>query len=289
MRLSKINIRREGQPVVGEYVIWKREDIVLLNTEPKEDLDGVMNEDQEKEVGEGVRIMQRSSWISLLVEVIDESNVVFAVAMVTSINPDVVLEGIQLGDKYVGIMITKFTSGATLAHLKYKDCLVAWEILRLIAPDKKTLSYHHDNQKLELKDVATGKRSYVHRMRPRKKPRLIQSRKEKCLALDDILMISTKNCCRQRCCQHFDRKIAQGVREKYWKKSYKDRKEEAILAIQTCLGTDNREELIGLQGVIVCLEAWRIMHGKGQTQFNQLRKMVRAELEISEHGNIGKK
>lgn len=117
-------------------------------------------------------------------------------------------------------MITEFIDGATLEHLRYRDCIVPWPLERVITLDGKLLAYHYAHQALDGRDAQSKKRSYVCKLRSRKKPQSNVSRRDTALSPESILSISTKLCCKRKCCQYFDCDLALVVRERYWDKTF---------------------------------------------------------------------
>lgn len=90
----------------------------------------------------------------------------------------------------------------------------------------------------------------------------------------------------------FNREVARHLREKHWAKSYQMRKEDEINAIVNALHDVSGRVIVGMEGTNgrgVCLEAWRVIYGKGRSQFYELKKMVRAGANMCIHGNLGKR
>jgi hypothetical protein len=158
---------------------------------------------------------------------------------------------------------------------------------RLIASDGNLLISHH--KPLGQESINRKTRSYVRKIRKKKIPSLILSKKEKALCSDEILLVHTKECCSQGCCQHIQREVVRTVRERYWSKSYEDRKQEQINAITNTLHLVDGEKIVVLEGIAVCLEASRLIHNLGRTQFYTTKNAVIKGVKIPTHGNIGKR
>ena len=106
---------------------------------------------------------------------------------------------------------------------------------------------------------------------------------------ESVLLISTKTCCGNQCCQHFDRDLALLIRKKYWEKTFEMRKEYEMTAIRNALQLEGAQNIVVVEGTAICLEAWRILHSRGKSQFSELKKMVKGGLTDPAHGNKGKR
>ena len=178
---------------------------------------------------------------------------------------DVVLEDIQLGDTHLRILFMDFLDGAMQKHLKYKHSMKSWDMHRLIASDGNSMAFHRAGQDPINRDAASRKRSYVLKTRCRKLPSSSLSRKEIFLTSEHVRMISTQDCCSQKCCRYFDWDRALEIRKEFWGKSFAHRKEEEIRAISNALLLTSGEKVVVIHGVAVYLEAWRIIHARGQS------------------------
>ncbi len=79
------------------------------------------------------------------------------------------------------------------------------------------------------------------------------------------------------------------LRQKYFDKSFQMRREYCISAIANSLQLVEGEKIVVVEGKPICLEAWRIIHARGKTQFYDLKRLVMAGIRDSTHGNLGKK
>ena len=200
-------------------------------------------------------------------------------------NPAVKLEDTFIGEENMGVLIHEFQEGATMSHLRCENSLRAWPVERLFVEDGKSLLYHHLQQPQLTKVIDGRKRPYVNIKRKRKdRDSMRQSKKDKLLLMENVALINTKDCCRQKCCQYFDRELAMTIRKKHWVKSFQDRKDEKIQAILNALHLVGGERVLGLEGTTICLEAWRLIHGYGKSQFAEQKKFVMAGVRISSHG-----
>jgi len=160
---------------------------------------------------------------------------------------------------------------------------------RLIANDGKSMAHHREGQAPSVRDASSRKRSYLTKTRTLKTPSASLPKKESCLTLAAVAQIAAYDCCSQGCCQNFPRKRAQEAREKFWAKSFALRKEDEINAIVNALDMTTGEKVVVIEGIAVCLEAWRIIHGRGRSAFYELKKAVRNGARVSTHGNLGKR
>lgn len=271
--------------MVGALLVWKIAHLRHPDFVQDSDLVSDVNEmDRSENVGS---VIPMKDWKGTIVKVMDENQRVFATAEIVHV--EFVLEGIELGNTHLGILFVDLMDGATRSDLKFHQAMKAWEMDRLIADDGKSMAYHRAGQVPSVKDASSRKRSYVSITRATKAPSASLTKKETCLTLEDVGQIASKDCCSQGCCQHFPRRIALEAREKFWAKSYAMRKEDEIKAIVNALQLTTGEKILVIEGRAVCLEAWRIIHGRGRSQFYELKKAVRHGLRISTHGNLGKR
>jgi hypothetical protein len=197
----------------------------------------------------------KAMWIGMMVKIVDDVDVVFAKATIQVINGSAKLGGIVLGISHVGILFLELLEEASQDYLRFRDSLRAWPIDRLITSDGKLLSFHMDQDVL-VEKAYDGKRRYVRIKKAHKSRSLSISTKEKALSKDKIRMISTRDCCGQHCCQHFDIGLVKLIRKKYCIKSYESRKEELqINSIVNTIHLESGESIVVLEEKTICLEA----------------------------------
>lgn len=108
----------------GSCLPWNKDALLPLASEPVGEVGSLADEsDDDHGSGQNVKklkdiIIQRCDWKELTVKVVDEEKVVFAIAMVSTINPEVALQGTLLGETHVGILIMEFVDGARRDHLR---------------------------------------------------------------------------------------------------------------------------------------------------------------------------
>ena len=292
--------------MIGSFLVWRKSQIKKIQDLTSTTHNASMDSPDEIRVGGsppasdssdenicnptvhvGGRI-PKAMWMGMMVKVVDDIDVVFAKATIQVINGSAKLGGVVLGISHVGILFFELLEEASQDHLRFRDSLRAWPIDRLVASDGKLLSFHMD-QDVIMKKAYGGKRRYVKIRRAHKSRPSSISTKEKALSKDEIRMISTKDCCGERCCQYFDINLVKMIRERYWAKSYESRKEEQINSIVNTIHLKSGESVVVLEGKTICLEAWRQIHFLGRSRFYETKNAVQVGVRIPNHGNKGKR
>ncbi len=137
-------------------------------------------------------------------------------------------------------------------------------------------------------DGTTKKRSYVHRVRPRKKIGKAHAFSKRC-DVANIHKVATVDCCEKRCCQIGDRSKILQARADFWGQSYNSRSTFVLDCMNMAYRQDQNEECFDFtfDGKKVCNKAWYVMHGIGKSTFYRLRNKFLDGACSGNHGNSG--
>lgn len=102
----ELDVREIFEDMAGSILVWEKSKLVNLTSEDRILDERVGDVDDNDEDGSPTRketvedmplvenVIQKSSWMSMSVKIMEEENVTFAVAMIAAINPEAVFQGL---------------------------------------------------------------------------------------------------------------------------------------------------------------------------------------------------
>jgi hypothetical protein len=195
----------------------------------------------------------------------------------------------RLGEDHVGVTILDVFIGDTETIMSHET----WPITECSFPSGRSLQYTIDH----FVALPVAEDPDAHFGRRRKEPYRFLVRKENINIKEsqfirktsdtEIRKVSSGRCCPKHCYQLFPQEHTLTIKQRFYLKSFEDRREYGILARgqMHSIERDRKRKYFTLHGTGVCVTAWYIIHGiPKSTFFTYVDKFNSGIINLS-HGN----
>jgi hypothetical protein len=262
--------------VQENVVLWRATDVVRSSGDPPMD---------------PCPYIRQGAWFGLDVHRKDVGGLLLSLGRIICWMPDDHFQDGTLGEGFVGVTVLDIFVGNTEARMSHDR----WPMSECWFPQGRSLKETADHFSAipDIDDPLAylgGRMKAPYRFVLRK-PNVEKKESQYVRKTTDeeIRKVSSAKCCKRLCCQHFNQQSTLLVRQKYYLKSFEDRREYGISVGGQLHYLDGNRKLkyITLQGEEVCGTAWYIIHGVPKSTYHSYVEMFKDGIVSATHGNKG--
>ena len=236
--------------------------------------------------------LPRSEWISKCVILHNPFGTPVARGICVSISSDLVVGSAgPLGDLHVAVQISRSLCESEVPD-EWRFSVRAWSITHVFY---NGASFHdHEQRDIYNKLQSTppsvtlkaGSRPYNSVIRqPTPQP---TRKSSSLLTTADINSVSSQICCKKNCVQPFPRQKIEVLRQRMYSSTQFQFRQHLKLDVHRQIHDDgDGNSVVTLEGMDICLTAWRIIMGVSKTTFYRYADLAKAGTRAGAHGNLG--
>jgi hypothetical protein len=264
------------EEVFSRTILWRRTDVMVSVEDTTTD---------------EPPFVPQENWVGLEVHRKNPSGVVVSSGRINcSMASDYFREG-TLGEAHIGVTILDVFLGDADAIMSHDR----WPIAECWFPDSRSLQSTIDHfasiPVADDPDAHLGGRLKAPYRFLLRRPNLNikESKYSQKTSDNEIRKVSSERCCAKRCCQWFPQQDTRTVRQKFYLKSFEDRREYGIAASgqMHSMDGDRKRKYMTLHGAEVCSTAWYRIHGIPKSTFFAYVEKFNEGVVNSTHGNKG--
>ena len=194
-----------------------------------------------------------------------------------------------LGDSFVAVQICKAFYPVDIPE-DWRYSLRAWPIAHAFL-NGSSLHDHNVRYEYNFKQASMGqpssstKRPYRSTRNP---PRQSSGKAAELLTQESINAVSSKVCCSSNCVQPFPRDKIRAFRERMYRETSHEFKQHMKLDVHRQVHRNSQgKRVVTVEGIDVCLPAWRHIAGVSETSFYRFQGYVASGVQARPHGNAG--
>jgi hypothetical protein len=233
----------------------------------------------------------RERWVGLEVQRFDELGTLLSSGRIMAALPTDHFRSGWLGDDHVGVTVLDVFVGDSETIMSHD----LWPIIECCFPSGRSLKCTIDHfasrpvqqdSEAHLGGRAKEPYRFIFRLQDLNKKDSLFARKT---TDDEIRKVSSERCCLRNCCQHFVQCRTLAVRQKFYEKSFEDRKEYGISVggHMHSIEGDRKRKYVTLLGTEVCAVAWYTIHGISKSSFYTYMDDFNKGVINGTHGNQG--
>ena len=231
------------------------------------------------------------SWIGLEVHRLDAEGVLLALGRVFCSDPEEYFWHGRLGKGYIGVTILDVFVENSDAIMSNERSLIS-ECKFPNGPSLQTSVDHFSRlpNDVDPQEFLGGRRKAAYQFIVRKPKRIDKlSRYNTKIVNVEVRKVSSKRCCLKHCCQTFLQALTLIVRQIFYLKSFKEKREYGIAARgqMHSVDGDHRRKYLTLHGVEVCATVWYLIHGIPKSTFHSYVQRYNEGVLSTGHGNKG--
>lgn len=231
----------------------------------------------------------RRLWVTKFVTLYGNEGRPVAEGLCHSISYDLVLgSNGPLGHSRVAVQISKSLDAAEVPD-EWRYSVRAWPIEKVFCNGASLrdheLRYDH-NSRVALLARPESSRSGRYNSTARNPPRETSVKSSGLLSQESINSVSSKVCCTRNCVQPFPREKIRCFRERmYSGTSYQFRFHMKLDIHRQVHRNADGKRVVTVEGIDVCLPAWRHIAGVSEATFHRFQKYVAEGIQAHPHGN----
>lgn len=214
----------------------------------------------------------------------------FAEVIIITANPNACIDGrSRLGNDDVGIVVLEVLNGDPSVG----DTCLRWPTRQLFYDgDTGYVSvYDHARKRdaieheLEQNRRRVGKRKYRYDRRSR--AAAVEDKRSKLLSWESVGDVLERRCCDHECTQKFSPSTIRTLRIEMHLQTFQ-MKATKILEVHrmTHEGVGMRRKVVTVEGIDICLLAWRLIHKVPLRTFQRYKAKAKMDVRAAPHGNL---
>ena len=213
----------------------------------------------------------------------------FAEVIIIAANPNACIDGESpLGMDDVGIVVMEVLNGDSTIG----DTCLRWPMRQLFYDGNTgyVSVYDHARKRdaIDRGQSRVGKRKYRYDRRTR--AATVERKKTKLLSWESIAEVWDEECCDFECARKFSPSTIRTLRAELHLQSFQV-KAAKILDVHrtTHRGLEGEVEVVTLEGIDVCLQAWMLIHKVPLRTFQRYKAKAKCNDRATPHGNLNKR
>ena len=238
--------------------------------------------------------LPRRLWNTKSVTLMNDMGLEVAKGLCQSVNCDMISGAtVPLGDTHVGVQISMSLSEDDVPD-EWRYSIRAWPIK--LAYYKGASLYDHEQQD-KFNAIIAARQNPIQRgtVRPyttllRRPPTQVSTKVTKLLSPESVNLVSSEVCCKKNCVQPFPREKIRMLRERMYLLTGYEFKNHLKLEVHRQIhGGADGKKVVTLDGIGVCLSAWRHIMGVSETTYYRYAAYAAEGRRAEKHGNSGLK